>query len=114
MRKKLGIILGLAGMMILGTQTVYAAGTTNMEAAQDEWTDSKEIPEGESAGNTDDIENRIKKGGFSAGVSVHDPSVIKDNGTYYIFGSHMESAKSADLKNWKAHGKQKKAHHILM
>ena len=46
MRKKLGIILGLAGMMILGTQTVYAAGTTNMEAAQDEWTDSKEIPEG--------------------------------------------------------------------
>ena len=114
MRKKLGIILGLAGMMILGTQTVYAAGTTNMEAAQDEWTDSKEIPEGESAGNTDDIENRIKKCGFSAGVSVHDPSVIKDNGTYYIFGSHMESAKSADLKNWKAHGKQKKAHHILM
>ena len=31
---------------------------------------------------------------------MHDPSVIKDNDTYYIFGSHMESAKSTDLRNW--------------
>ena len=46
------------------------------------------------------ILSRIKKGGFTAGVSVHDPSVIKDNDTYYIFWLHMESAKSADLKNW--------------
>ena len=61
MRKKLGIILGLAGMMLLVTQTVYAAETTNVEAAQDEGADSKEIPEGESAGDADDIENRIKK-----------------------------------------------------
>ena len=27
-----------------------------------------------------------KKGSFSAGASVHDPSVFKENGTYYIFG----------------------------
>lgn len=33
-------------------------------------------------------------------VSVHDPSVIYDNGTYYIFGSHMAWAKSTDLMNW--------------
>lgn len=33
-------------------------------------------------------------------VSVHDPSVVYDNGTYYIFGSHMAWAKSADLTNW--------------
>ncbi|MDE6919510.1 MAG: hypothetical protein K2P89_06385, partial [Lachnospiraceae bacterium] len=33
-------------------------------------------------------------------VSVHDPSVIYDNGTYYIFGSHMAWAKSTDLRNW--------------
>lgn len=34
-------------------------------------------------------------------VSVHDPSVVYDNdGTYYIFGSHMGVAKSTDLKNW--------------
>lgn len=35
-------------------------------------------------------------------VSVHDPSVIKDpaSGNYYIFGSHIEAAKSADLQSW--------------
>lgn len=35
-------------------------------------------------------------------VSVHDPSIIKDEdtGTYYIFGSHMAWAKSTDLCNW--------------
>jgi len=36
-------------------------------------------------------------------VSVHDPSVIKDpaTGTYYVFGSHIDAAKSTDLQNWK-------------
>lgn len=33
-------------------------------------------------------------------VSVHDPSVIKDGETYYVFGSHIEAAKSNDLMNW--------------
>lgn len=33
-------------------------------------------------------------------VSVHDPSVIKVNKTYYVFGSHLAAAKSNDLINW--------------
>ncbi len=33
-------------------------------------------------------------------ASVHDPSVIKAGGTYYVFGSHLASAKSTDLVNW--------------
>ena len=34
-------------------------------------------------------------------VSVHDPSVIRaEDGTYYIFGSHMAAAKSTDLMQW--------------
>lgn len=35
-----------------------------------------------------------------ANVSVHDPSVIKANDTYYVFGSHLASAKSKDLMSW--------------
>jgi len=36
-----------------------------------------------------------------ARVSVHDPSVFKDaNGTYYVFGSHIDAARSNDLQNW--------------
>ncbi len=35
-------------------------------------------------------------------VSVHDPSIVKDvdTGTYYVFGSHLATAKSDDLVNW--------------
>ncbi|TYQ15924.1 UNVERIFIED_CONTAM: arabinan endo-1,5-alpha-L-arabinosidase [Acetivibrio alkalicellulosi] len=33
-------------------------------------------------------------------VSVHDPSVIKTNGTYYIIGSHLAFARSNDLMRW--------------
>lgn len=33
-------------------------------------------------------------------VSVHDPSIVKDGDTYYVFGSHIDAAKSTDLQNW--------------
>ena len=33
-------------------------------------------------------------------VSVHDPSIIKEGDTYYVFGSHIDAAKSTDLQNW--------------
>lgn len=43
----------------------------------------------------------IKVKGFVADASVHDPSVIiGEDGAYYIFGSHMEAAKSQDLRKW--------------
>ncbi len=34
-------------------------------------------------------------------VSVHDPSIIKDGEKYYVFGSHISTAESDDLINWK-------------
>lgn len=33
-------------------------------------------------------------------VSVHDPSIVKAHGTYYLFGSHRAWAKSTDMVNW--------------
>lgn len=35
-----------------------------------------------------------------ADISVHDPSVVKDGDTYYVFGSHLAAAKSTDLVTW--------------
>ncbi|MFC5468161.1 LamG-like jellyroll fold domain-containing protein [Cohnella suwonensis] len=35
-----------------------------------------------------------------ANVSVHDPSIVRDGDNYYVFGSHIEAAKSTDLMNW--------------
>ena len=37
-------------------------------------------------------------------VSVHDPSIVRDQQTYYIFGSHLAGAKSEDLMNWRMIG----------
>ena len=36
------------------------------------------------------------------GISVHDPSIVKSDGKYYIFGSHMEAAVSDDLMSFKS------------
>ena len=34
-------------------------------------------------------------------LPVHDPSVIRDDdGTFYVFGSHLAAARSTDLMNW--------------
>lgn len=33
-------------------------------------------------------------------VTVHDPSVVRDGSTYYVFGSHMASASTTDLMHW--------------
>ncbi|QKX16101.1 LamG-like jellyroll fold domain-containing protein [Microbulbifer sp. YPW1] len=34
-------------------------------------------------------------------MAVHDPSVIRDDdGTFYVFGSHLDAAKSTDLMRW--------------
>ena len=41
-------------------------------------------------------------GNQEMGISVHDPSVVKADGKYYIFGSHMEAAVSEDLKSFKS------------
>ena len=38
-------------------------------------------------------------------VSVHDPSVLRVDDTYYIYGSHMQAAKSTDLQDWKMFSK---------
>jgi arabinan endo-1,5-alpha-L-arabinosidase len=38
---------------------------------------------------------------YPARVSVHDPSIaVSKEGTYYVFGSHIEAAKSTDLIDW--------------
>lgn len=91
MMKKWAMILGVLGTVVLGAGSVYAAEAAETKTEAEE----KEM-------NEDKKEEAWKKGGFSAGASVHDPAVYEENGTYYIFGSHMESAKSTDLRKWES------------
>ena len=30
-------------------------------------------------------------------VAIHDPAIVEDRGTYYIFGTHRRCARSTDL-----------------
>lgn len=42
----------------------------------------------------------VATGSVNARVAVHDPSIIEEDGTYYIFGSHMAAASTTDLRSW--------------
>lgn len=45
--------------------------------------------------------DQIKVSEVQAGASVHDPTLVMgEDGTYYLFGSHMEAAKSTDLQHF--------------
>ncbi|QJR81258.1 family 43 glycosylhydrolase [Alteromonas pelagimontana] len=33
-------------------------------------------------------------------IGIHDPSIVKVDDTYYLFGSHLAAAKSTDLMQW--------------
>ncbi len=58
---------------------------------------------------TPPAEEKIKMPKY-ASVSVHDPSVIRaEDGTFYIFGSHMTAARSDDLISWQSISKDAKA-----
>lgn len=63
-----------------------AAPTANQEAKETNTTNNSE-------------EESIKEPIF-ANASVHDPSIIKVEDTFYIFGSHLATAKSKDLMSW--------------
>lgn len=43
---------------------------------------------------------KVNISNYSSGVSVHDPSVVKANNKYYIFGSHMDTAYTSNLWNF--------------
>ncbi len=49
----------------------------------------------------EELRGRIKVGGFTANVAVHDPAIYaKEEDISYIFGTHMTAAKSKDLRHW--------------
>ena len=71
------------------------------EAATDEENKDTDAGAQEAPADLDftvDLEG-ITTAKLSAGVSVHDPSIFKADGKYYIFGSHMSTAVSEDLSS---------------
>lgn len=88
-----GLMVGIVSATLVGpTTTAFAIGetvTTSDSATSGSSTTS------ESTSTSVPIQAKDR-------VSVHDPSIVKDKdtGTYYVFGSHIEAARSTDLQNW--------------
>ncbi len=109
MKKKALLSCALSASMMLGVAACGSdeSGQSGDGAAQTEDGASDadetagEVPEG--------LDFTVSYDGIStskieAGVSVHDPSIIKADGKYYIFGSHMSTAVSEDLRTWTSIG----------
>lgn len=90
------IILTMSGCANKEDVTETAADTLSEELEQNETNIEPEEPVRDFTVDMSDIATND----ISSGVSVHDPSVLKVNDEYYIFGSHMSAAKSKDLTNW--------------
>lgn len=64
------------------------------------WNNDKGVGIGGSDTNDGDEQGTVLDEPKFNNVSVHDPSIIKVDDSYYAFGSHIEAAKSEDLMDW--------------
>ena len=100
MRKTRAVMIcGLSLCLAAGTITYAAEGKTNTETEDvkndlERETTGKEYLKGIPLAGGTAVEHEF------AEVSVHDPSIIRADGKYYIFGSHLAAASSEDLVNW--------------
>lgn len=96
---------GALALMLAGGAVMLSAcgdkqNTSKVQEQENKEDGKKEVEEEyANADFTVDMDG-IKTNTIRAGLSVHDPSVIKIGDEYYIYGSHMTAAKSKDLINW--------------
>ena len=98
-KRLLSMLLGLAMVATLLTGCDSGAGNPGDTSGNNQ---KEEIPKDSGPTVTDWTVSYdgIKKGTVSARVSVHDPSIIQVEDKYYIFGSHMETARGTNLRSW--------------
>lgn len=92
-KKKPGIIIGILLIVIIiilyvGNKALDDSGNET-EVDQNREFDSEYVL----------YESTLSKPSFED-VSVHDPSIIKVDDMYYVFGTHIEAARSKDLISW--------------
>lgn len=118
MRRKKWSALGISillvwGLMACGSQGTQTAESGDADAQTQESGEAENAPVTAEENKVDELPadldftvnyDGIKTGKIAAGVSVHDPSIYKADGKYYIFGSHMSTAVSEDLRTWTSLG----------
>ena len=89
MKKSIKVLIGVA----IGVAVIAGAGTAVYMNYD------KLFPEEIDSDFTVSYDG-IATGVVNARVAVHDPSIIKADGKYYIFGSHMTGAVTDNLRTW--------------
>ncbi len=87
----------LTASMILGNVGL-PQGLGEVRAAQ---ADIDSIIDGKTLVTDSEIESLYRKMSYTP-QAVHDPSIIKSNDGWYVFGSHRAVAKTNDLQNWES------------
>ncbi|MDQ0258075.1 beta-xylosidase [Evansella vedderi] len=62
--------------------------------------ETEQEEESSNQGTSESTEKEEVEGPRFTNATVHDPSVIRVDDTFYVFGSHLAAAKSTDLMNW--------------
>ncbi len=106
MMKRKALLACVLGVSVLFGLTACGAKQENQDTDGD---DSAQAEEDTAEEAPADLDYTVSYDGIitakiEAGVSVHDPSIIKADGKYYIFGSHMSTAVSEDLRTWTSIG----------
>lgn len=107
-KRKAWLVCAMSAALIAGITACGNAASEDGAASVD--TQDAEAAETESAEEVPaDMDFQVNLDGIAtakinAGVSVHDPSIFKADGKYYIFGSHMSTAVSDDLRTWTSLG----------
>lgn len=85
-----------------GLSSKCFATTTTTTKPKTTTTNSSSSTSGATSDKVDPnrVPQNVVTSNYSSGVSVHDPSVVKDGSKYYIFGSHMDTAYTTDLWKW--------------
>lgn len=104
MQNKSKAIIGIAAaVIVVGSAAAIAMNRNEVAEGVDVSGEEKKEEQQEEIVDVDfAVDYRgIKTAAIDAGrVSVHDPSILEVDGTYYIYGSHMATAKSDDLRKW--------------
>lgn len=94
------MMLSLVGLHGCGGGTPEEITEEIIEDNEDD-DDSGNLGGGASYGEGTITNPKLETAPVFRNIGVHDPSVVKDNdGTYYVFGSHLSAAKTEDLVSW--------------
>ena len=102
--KKKGILM----VALVGVSAMMLFTACKKDKAEDTTQTTEDTKQNETTEVKDAVQKIDDPTTFTR-ISVHDPTIVKaEDGTFYLFGSHLAAGKSKDLASWANIGSAKK------